>query len=210
MEIGSVYLYHGPGSESAAKISAKEHGLVLPFGTSGEAMKKGDARELVSLLSQTPIGERPWGVVVGPLDEITPEVGDVLLKTIEEFVPGKIRPFLWAWDFGGVIPTLRSRTLHTFVPGVDERVSLSRTQADRLLKAYLGKNWSEIVLELKESKGDEDFLLLALVEAIQEQLSNVAVRNDLLVLWTALRDLFAHSGHKTPARVLSVFLAGIP
>jgi len=209
MEIGSVSLYHGPGSEAAAKNEAKEYGLVLPFGTSGEAMKKGDARELVSLLSQTPIGEKPWGVVVGPLDEITPEVGDVLLKTIEEFVPGKIRPFLWAWDFGGVIPTLRSRTLHTFVPGVDERVSLSRTQADRLLKAYLGKNWSEIVSELKESKGDEEFVLLALVEAIQEGLSDPNLRNDLLALWGSVRDLHTRRTALTPARVLAAFLVGV-
>jgi len=172
-------------------------------------MKKGDARELVSLLSQTPIGEKPWGVVVGPLDEITPEVGDVLLKTIEEFVPGKIRPFLWAWDFGGVIPTLRSRTLHTFVPGVDERVSLSRTQADRLLKAYLGKNWSEIVSELKESKGDEEFVLLALVEAIQEGLSDPNLRNDLLALWGSVRDLHTRRTALTPARVLAAFLVGV-
>lgn len=211
MSTGSVSLYHGPGAELAAKNAAKDYGLVQPFKMAGEALKKGEARELVSLLNQTPVGDRPWSVVVGPLDEVSAAVGDVLLKTIEEYLPGKIRPFLWAWDYGGVIPTLRSRTLSEFVPGTDERVNLGRGVADKLLRAYLLRNWSELVSDLKESKGDERFVFLALVEAIQERMdSGDSEGTRLLKLWGSLRELLRMKDAPfTPARVLSVFLVGV-
>ena len=208
--MSSVVLYHGPGSEGAARKAARDHGLVIPFWTSGEALKKGDAREVVSLLSQTPVGSRAWGVVIGPLDEISAAVGDVLLKTVEEFNPEGIRPFLWARDLGGVIPTLRSRCLQEFIPGVDERIALCRPQADKLLKSYIQKNWTELVDSLKESKGDEEFVLLALVEAIQERLGDTTVQGELLLLWGALRQFFeSREAPMTPARVLAVFLVGV-
>lgn len=210
MTTGSVTLHHGPGAESLARQAARDYGLVVPFKAS-EVLKKSEARDLVSLLSQTPVGDRPWGVVVGPVDEISPAVGDVLLKTIEEFVPSKIRPFLWAWDYGGVLPTLRSRTVQTFVPGVDERVSLCRPQADKLLRSYILRNWSEIVSDLKDFKGDERFVFLALAEAILERLSSGdGDRNEILKLWGSLRS-FLSSGDapSTPARVLAVFLVGV-
>lgn len=205
---GSVVLYHGPGSEGEARKQSHLHGLVVPFGT-GEALKKDDVRDLVSLLNQTPVGSKPWGVVVGPLDEISPSVGDVLLKTVEEFNPMCIRPFLWARDLGGVLPTLRSRCLHEFVAGEDSRVSVSRPQADKLLKAYTQKNWTDIVSELKESKGDEEFVLLALVEAVQERLLAGRDTGEMLVLWRSLRSFFeTREAPSTPARVLNIFLEG--
>lgn len=208
--MGSVVLYHGPGSESAARKAARDHGLVIPFGTSGEALKKGDAREVVALLSQTPVGSRAWGVVIGPLDEVSAAVGDVLLKTIEEFNPEGIRPFLWARDLGGVIPTIRSRCLQEFIPGVDERIALCRPQADKLLKSYIQKNWTDIVDSLKESKGEEEFVLLALVEAIQERLGDETVQKELLALWGSLRELFEiREAPMTHARILSAFLVGV-
>jgi len=207
--MGSVLIHHGPGAEEAARNAARAYGLVVPFLAAGEALKKGDAREVVSLLGQTPVGSKAWGVVIGPLDEISPAVGDVLLKTIEEFNPEGIRPFLWARDLGGVIPTIRSRCLNEFVYGEDDRIGMCRPQADRLLKTYIRKNWTDLVTELKESKGDEEFVLLALVDALQERLGDATVRDDLLRLWGALRELFrSREAPMTPARVLAVFLGG--
>lgn len=205
--LGSVVLYHGPGAEGEARRRAREHGLVQPFQSS---LKKEDARELVSLLSQTPIGEKSWSVVVGPLDEITPIVSDVLLKTIEEFNPEGIRPFLWAWDLGGVMPTIRSRCVHQFIPGKDERVTTSLPQAEKVLNLYRDGNWTEIVTELKESKGDEEFLLLALVQVISENLVKDPKDTVLFTLWAGIRELFlSREAPMTPARVLSVFLRGV-
>lgn len=208
--MGSVLLFHGPGAEGAAHSAAARHGLVIQFGASGEALKKDDARELVSLLGQTPVGSKAWAVAVGPLDEVSPAVADVLLKTLEEFRPEGIRPFLWARDLGGVVPTIRSRCLHEFVPGEDERVVLSRTQAEKLLSAYIQKNWTDLVTELKESKGDEEFVLLAVVDVLQSRLGEDPIRNDLLSLWSALRNLFeTREAPLTPARVLAAFLVGL-
>lgn len=203
-------MFHGPGAEGSAHTAAKAHGLVVPFGASGEALKKDDARELVALLGQTPVGSKAWAVAVGPLDEISPAVADVLLKTLEEFKPEGIRPFLWAWDLGGVIPTIRSRCVQEFVPGVDERVSSSRGQAEKLVSAYIQKNWTDLVSELKESKGDEEFVLLAVVEVLQSRLGEEQIHADLLVLWKSLRNLFeVREAPLTPARVLSAFLVGL-
>jgi hypothetical protein len=205
---GSVTLYHGPGAEGETKKRAREFGLVQPFKSS---LKKDDARELVALLAQTPIGSKPWCVVVGPLDEVSPVVSDVLLKTIEEFNSDGIRPFLWAWDLGGVMPTIRSRCLHEFIPGRDERIFTSLSAAEKVLALYLKKNWGEIVTELKESKGDEEFLLLALVQILGERLLKEPTNEALLGLWSALREFFMSPREMpmTPARVLSIFLAGV-
>jgi hypothetical protein len=206
----SAILFHGPGAESAAHTAAKLHGLVVPFGASGEALKKDDARELVALLTQTPVGSRAWAVAVGPLDEISPAVADVLLKTLEDFNPAGIRPFLWAWDLGGVIPTIRSRCLQEFVPGEDERIVSSRTQAEKLVSAYIQKNWTDLVTELKESKGDEEFVLLATVEVLQSRLGEEPIKEDLLRLWGSLRNVFmTREAPFTPARVLSAFMVGL-
>jgi hypothetical protein len=208
--MGSILLFHGPGAEGAAHAAARQHGLVVPFGSSGEVLKKDDARELVGLLGQMPVGSKAWAVAVGPLDEISPAVADVLLKTLEDFNPNGIRPFLWARDFGGVIPTIRSRCLHEFVPGEDERVSSSRHQAEKLVSAYIQKNWTDLVSELKESKGDEEFVLLAVVDVLQSRLGEESIRSDLLALWGSLRRVFeVREAPLTPARVLSAFLVGL-
>lgn len=205
--MGSVVIFHGPGAEGAAHEAARNHGLVVPFRNSGEALKKDDARDLVELLSQTPVGSKAWAVAVGPLDEISAAVSDVLLKTLEEFNPSGIRPFLWARDLGGVSSTIKSRCLNEFVPGVDERIESSRYQAEKLLSAYIQKNWTDLVTKLKESKGDEEFVLLAVVEVLQSRLGEDAIRDDLLDLWASLRSLFqVRDAPLTPARVLAAFL----
>lgn len=205
---GSIILYYGPGGEPEARKQAREFGLLQPF-KSGD-LKKDDARELVSLLSQTPIGEKPWSVVVGPLDEVTPAVSDVLLKTLEEYTGGTIRPFLWAWDLGGVMPTIRSRSLHVFVPGKDERVLTSRPQAEKVFALFRKKAWAELVVELKDAKGDEEFLLLGVTEVLVEHLKQEVGNPELLMLWGALREVFSNRGAPlTQARVLSAFMKGV-
>jgi hypothetical protein len=205
--MGSVVIFHGPGAEGAAHTAAKLHGLVMPFLNSGEVLKKDDARDLVALLNQTPVGSKAWAVAVGPLDEISAAVSDVLLKTLEEFNPRGLRPFLWARDLGGVSPTIKSRCLHEFVPGVDDRIESSRHHAEKLVSAYIQKNWTDLVTELKESKGDEEFVLLAVVEVLQSRLGEETIQEDLLALWTSLRSLFSvREAPLTPARVLAAFL----
>jgi hypothetical protein len=208
--MGSVILFHGPGAEASAYEAAKKFGLVVKFGESGEVLKKDEARELVSILGQTPIGSREWSIVVGPLDEVSAAVGDVLLKTLEEYLPGKVRPFLWARDLGGVLPTIRSRCLQEFVPGEDELVSICRPQAEKLLSAYISKNWTDIISELKESKGDEEYVLISLVDVIYSRLGEDPIRGDLFALWNSVRDLMrTREAPLTPARILSVFLARV-
>lgn len=211
--MGSALLYHGPGAEGAAHDAAQKFGRVIPFGEPGAVLKKDAARELVSLLNQTPVGSRPWSVVVGPIDEVRPDTADILLKTLEDPNPVGVRPFLWARDLGSVLPTIRSRCLLEFVPGEDERVLLQRPQAEQLLSLYIQKNWTDLVSELKDIKGEEEFVLLALVDVLQERLGDPSVQGDLLALWRSLRELFQRrEAPLTPARVFSVFLCqiGVP
>ena len=200
----SCLLFHGPGSDARAHGEAKLFGLPIPFVDNSIAKKDG-ARSFVELMSSLPVGSGRRSIVVGPLDEVPPGSSDVLLKTLEEFNPQGVRPFLWAWDLGGVSPTIRSRCVCIFTPGEDERLEAYRHQAESLLKAYRTKDWVSLVDEWKDSKGDEIHLLRALVDLLGVSLGLPDPDPRLVSLWEHLRPMFGGT-NLTPARVVSVFL----
>jgi len=171
-------------------------------------LKKEGAREFVEMMSYLPVGSGRRSVLLGPLDEITPVVGDVLLKTLEEFNPNGLRPFLWAWDLGGVIPTIRSRCLDVYAPGVDDRLEAFKTEGENLLKFFLIRDWASLVESWKEGdRGQEVLLLGATVQALSERLRSPDVDPRLWALWDRLREI--RTGFTvTPAMVVSAFLEG--
>lgn len=200
--VTSCILFHGPGSESEGYSSATAFGRLLPF--TGSELKKEGARELVSLLSHRPVGGGRFSVLVGPVDEANPATSDVLLKTIEEFDPDGTRPFLWAWDLGGVSRTLRSRCILKFCPGNDPRGEAHEATARVLLRAYAEGDWVTLIEEVKEYP-DLPGVLRSVTDHLPSKLSVPDPEPRYIRLWEELRELF-DGATLTPARVVSTFL----
>jgi hypothetical protein len=198
----SCILFHGPGAEEVGYKEASAFGRLLPF--TGSSLKKEGARELVGILSHRPVGSGRASVLVGPVDEVNPATADVLLKTIEEFDPSGTRPFLWAWDLGGVSHTLRSRCILRFCPGTDTRTEAHGPEAVAALKAYMDGDWVTLTEEVKD-QDDLDLLLRAVVDLLAPKLVDPSPDPRYVALWDVLRPLFG-SGTLTPARVVSAFL----
>ena len=204
-KVTSCLLFHGPSAELAALDRAKAFGRLVPFDSS--SLKKDGARSVVEMLSGLPVGSGTRSLLIGPLDEVAAATSDVLLKTIEEFDPEGIRPFLWAWDLGGVSKTIRSRCVCLFAGGVDVRLVEYAPAATQIVKAYLAKDWVTLVEAWKESKGDEAVTLRAVADVLAVRLSAPDVDPRLSALWDNLRPLFGPMT-LTPARILAAFLEG--
>jgi hypothetical protein len=138
------------------------------------------------------------------VDEVNPATADVLLKTIEEFDPDGTRPFLWAWDLGGVTLTLRSRCLIQFCPGVDIRTEGFASMALAVMKAYKEGDWVTLIEEVKEQE-DLNLFLRAVVDLLVPVVTGASPDPRQMALWGILRPLFG-VGTLTPARVVAAFL----
>lgn len=198
----SCILFHGPNAESVGHTGASTFGRLLPF--TGSSLKKDGAREIVSLFSQRAVGGGQASVLIGPVDEINPATSDVLLKSIEDFDPAGTRPFLWAWDLGGVAHTLRSRCILQFCAGNDSRTEEYLPMAVSLLKAYREGDWVTLVESLKEN-GSSDLLLRAVVDTLATNLAQPDPDPRYVSLWECIRSLFSGST-LTPARLVASFL----
>lgn len=195
-------LYHGPGALAAAHTAATAKGKIVPLAGNG-GIRKDDVRELVGVLNSRPMGVGPFGVVVGPLDEMRPEVSDVLLKTLEEPIEHGVEPYLWAWDLGGVSPTVRSRCRGLYVGGEDLRLQAYDGGARTLLKAWSGRDWTTLVEYLGNAKGDEALLVGAVYEVAARSYCSGDLAYERLLL--ALRPLFG-GAQLTVARVVAAFM----
>lgn len=155
-------LYHGPSARDRAVREAGGENyrpVAPPMGDDG--LKVDDARTLVELLGAAPVGDKRGSLVLGPLDRTTPEAGDALLKTLEDYGEGPTRVFAWAWDLSGVLPTIRSRTLPVWCHGPDPLAHLAK-KAQALHDALAaGKLHTalELLAEEPDDLAREDLLL---------------------------------------------------
>lgn len=141
-----VVLFHGPGAAEKASEEAKKGRLLAPpFGAEGLKIK--EAREIVALMSEIPLGDQQGVFIVGPLDLASPSSSDVLLKVLEDST-GDPQPILWAVDIGRVRPTVRSRCLLSWCPG-DESTVLEE-EARRLLEALSQDKVVDVVSLVKK------------------------------------------------------------
>jgi hypothetical protein len=137
-----------------------------------DGLKVDDSRTLVELLGAAPVGDKRGSLVLGPLDRTTPEAGDALLKTLEDFGEGPTRVFAWAWDLSGVLPTIRSRTLPVWCPGPDPLGHLAK-KAQALYDALTSRKLHtvlELLGEVPDDLSRED-LLLAFLNPLSRNLS---------------------------------------
>jgi len=189
--VSSCLLYHGPGARQTALNRAAEIGILLapPFGDDG--LKTDEAREAVVCLQSPPV-EGVGVVVIGPMDEALPKASDVLLKRIEEFDGSRVQPILWAYDLGGVSPTVRSRCLDEWVPSVgtsadnEEITSAGWSLVDAALNEdffRLPELLRPLLTKEDKTKGKEILLLLAMSDAVSTDLASPERR----ALWERLR-----------------------
>ena len=184
-------LFHGPGGREAALRAARLSGRLLgdPIGDSG--LKVDDSRQIVLLANSSGIGDAAPCIVVGPLDDATPEAGDALLKTLEDLSEAPLRIFLWASYLGGVIPTIRSRTRHEWCPFSEAGSPFAHLEEDArsLCAAALDGNSSRILSLVRGCGTDTDWAALAqsIMNVLSESMAADGVRS--AVLWEALRGL---------------------
>ena len=183
--MASCFLFHGPGARQAALTKAHELGSLAapPFGDNG--LKVDEARAAVRMLLEGSISFSLKVIVVGPVDEATPEASDVLRKRIEEFEEEVVQPILWAHDLGGVTPTVRSRCLSYWSPQegpeVDNDAALGA--AWELVSAVKAGECGAIPEKVKPFSKEVPDLLAALAEVLAQDLADEANRR----LWGHLR-----------------------
>lgn len=191
MRYDSALLFHGPGAKEASEAFLPTVGRVLtePFGQCG--LKIEEARQIIELMLDSPLGDDPGVVWVGPLDVAAQNATDVLLKCLEEFDPDIVRPVLWANDLGAVSDTIVSRCLHRWCPessSKEDQEGLIRIAFELVDAATSGDDLKVVELLLE---GAKDLELYGLLESAAQAL---AVEYKQLVglrfaLWERLRTL---------------------
>ena len=201
----SCILYHGPGARELALAEAAKIGRLLapPFGDEGlktARAKPADppgAREIVELMSMTPLGSQIGCLVIGPMDDAEVKAANVLLKTIEEFRSDLFQPILWANDLEGVLPTIQSRCLARWAGEVTAPDPEMQDDAATLVQAYLDRDaWK--VPEIVAKYQDREHLLL-------QRVATVIQEKQAFDLWPAIREL-ASLRNPTQIEVVAAFL----
>lgn len=178
----SAILFYGPGAKQEAYDFALSKGRLLapPFGEEG--LKTDEAREIVSLLTTAPIGDRLGIVLIGPMDDANSKSSDVLLKSVEEFRGDLVYPVLWARDIGDVAPTIRSRCLARWCYGEDnDEEDRLDGEGRKLIHAWQGRDIPTLIDMSKEWGAGEGVLV---VSAIARK---IAGQERYVDLWAELR-----------------------
>ena len=184
---GTPVLFHGPVARGIAISHAREKGRLIldPLGDDG--LKVEDSRRVVELAGNSGVGDRPPVVVLGPLDDATPEAADALLKTLEDLAEGPLGIILWANHLGTVTSTIQSRTLPRWCPPSENWTSPYQDEdATRLFDAYLSGELSTCLGILRERQKDWSDLL----RGFEEVMSHRGLEDPSMVpLWEAIRPL---------------------
>ena len=160
-------LFHGPRARGEAVTHARTLGRLITDPLGDDGLKVDDSREIVRLAGNAGVGDKSPVVVVGPLDRATPEAGDALLKTLEDLADGPVRIILWADFYGGVIGTIRSRTLPQWCPPDKHWVSpFVDDQARALYAAWIKKDIAACLDVIYASQRDWPALLQGFCEVI--------------------------------------------
>lgn len=124
--------------------------MAPPFGDDG--LKTDMAREIVTALYSVPVGVDIGTVVIGPMDSdrANPKACDVLLKRLEEFDDATVQPFLWAFDLGSVIPTIRSRCLARWADAVLDGDGELESAAAALVETVLAGRLARVASIVKK------------------------------------------------------------
>lgn len=195
----SAVLFHGPSALVTARRTLPTYGdLLRSFGEEG--LKIAESREIIELMNNTPLGDRPGVVLIGPVDQAAPASTDVLLKSIEEFDANVIRPVLWAKDETEVSSTIRSRCLRRWCPGAEPSIDEDLMDTARnLVEESLGGHRASVVELVK----DKDPRLL--LEAVARALCHRGIDDESLEMWGRVRAALAYA-NPTATEALAALL----
>jgi hypothetical protein len=194
----SAVLFHGPGArEESARFARTLGRLLRDFGEGG--LKIAESREIIALMGSAPLGDEPGVVVIGPVDRAAHASTDVLLKSIEEFNPDIVRPVLWAYDETEVSPTIRSRCLRRWCPGVVGIDEDALDAAREIVNESLGGHRASVV-ELSKDK-DPRVLLEAAAQALHER----GIDDETEEMWARVRATLRYT-NPTPTEALAALL----
>ena len=179
-----VIIFHGPSAYDHALEKSVTPGfrpICPPIGAGG--LKKEDAKTVIELVSQPPVGD-PFGtLVVGPLDLATVSSSDALLKSLEDGRDPRVVLILWAEDIGEVRPTIRSRCLSMWCPGSPSINPDLLQYAEEVILALSKNDLFEITLLFEKIKSlESEFLRVLLILLAKDPLR-------YLDLWSSLRPL---------------------
>jgi hypothetical protein len=184
--VTSPFLLHGPSARAEAVKLAATLGRLLRPPIGDEGLKIADSRDIVELLDNSPLGDAPGVIIVGPLCRASPATTDVLLKTIEEVDPARVRPVFWATSDTEVSATVRSRCLLRWCPGVEETNEALLASVRTTLRACLESDVASII---ESTKGCEvEPFLRAFVQALAEHGNDTASDR----VWLSVRRLLRH------------------
>jgi len=168
-----------------------------PFGEEG--LKIAESREVIDLMNNTPVGDSPGVLLMGPLDRAQQAATDVLLKSIEEFDDRIVRPVLWAFDEAGVSPTIRSRCLRRWCPGPEVLDEDLLETARGLVEAALAGDVPSVIEGLREQEPRD--VLVASAKALRDR----GVDEESQALWEAIRGALKVR-NPTASEALAAFL----
>lgn len=193
--MASALLFHGKGARDAAAREVQGKGrLLLEYGESD--LKVDQAREAVSVLGTTPVGDGLGLVLLGPMDRVSFQVCDVLLKIVEEFDGDVVQPVLWAYDLGGVPDTLRSRCETIWSP--DDSTPEATKRGSELLDSLEAKD-IPAVIDLVSEAEDRLTLLEEFVASLFESEHSNEVK---AAVWARLRPVSRYR-NVTPAELIA-------
>lgn len=183
--MSSCLLYHGPGAKEAALEAGARMGRLVapPMGEDG--LKVDDARTVVGLLTQVPIGDELGILIIGPIDEANPKAADTLLKQIENTTGKYVQPIMWANDLGGVTLTLRSRCLERWAAAglVGDEDETLIAGSYKLIEAVSKQDVLQVVAIARQFEKREVALLGALSEVLATNLEDALYRQ----VWERIR-----------------------
>ena len=197
----SAMLFHGPGARDSALQHAHKLGKLMapPFGEE-KGLRVNEAREIVRLLRQTPLGDVTGVVLMGPMDLSTVDAAEALLKSIEQF-DGVVHPVLWAHDLGNVMDTIRSRCLDQWCPGLDIEPDEELEERGRaLVSSILNGDLWEVPWIVGEFKGREMGLAGVVAEALSGEDDPKA-----LGIWDRLRKVLIYNNPRYIEVVSALF-----
>ena len=200
----SICLFHGPRARTVALERATAYGRFL---RAFDDLKVEATREIVDCLSTPPIGDGMATLLIGPLDEATPDAADSLLKILEEHNAKYIQPFLWALDLSFVIPTIRSRTLQEWCPPEDPKVTPEApylATATSLCESALKHRTAAVIESLEEHRGQELEIMRAAAEVLSKKTEWSLKRR--LTLWESLREILSRSTEPSHLAVVTAFM----
>lgn len=198
-----IRLFFGPVARDTALQTAESEGRLISDVIGDGGLKVDDSRTIVELASHAGVGDKKPFLVVGPVDEATPEAADALLKTLEESTSASLQILLWAHHRNSVIPTILSRVHAVWCPGPPVVRWEDMAGVSDLWAALKKQDFGSVLGVLRKHKGTETDLLNGVLFHLEKEAEDPAAS----VLWVRIREALQHTP-VSPLRAADALVGG--